>query len=191
MYLLTCLPFLCVCVSHSVVPNSLPPHGLLPARPPCPWDSPGKNTGVGCHALLQGIFPTLGLNSGLPHGRWILYRLSHQSEAPPLLALFIPLCRSIFLSDVMFLLPERLLLSILTVGLPWWLQWRIEWQPTPVFLPGESRRQSPQGHKELDTTEWLACTHSMNLLLKNSFSFCMSTKIFILPPFWMIFLLGY
>ena len=28
----------------------------------CPWDSPGKNTGVGCHALLQGIFPTQGLN---------------------------------------------------------------------------------------------------------------------------------
>ena len=91
----------------------------------------------------------------------ILYRLSHQSEAPPLLVLFIPLCRSIFLSDVICLLPERLLLSILTVGLPWWLQCWIEWQPTPVFLPGESRRQSPQGHKELDTTEWLAHTHTV------------------------------
>ena len=32
---------------------------------PCPWDSPGKNTGVGCHALLQGIFPTQGSNPGL------------------------------------------------------------------------------------------------------------------------------
>ena len=31
----------------------------------CPWDSPGKNTAVGCHALLQGIFPTQGSNSGL------------------------------------------------------------------------------------------------------------------------------
>ena len=40
--------------------------------------SPGKNTGVGCHALLQGIFPTLGLNPGLPHFRRILYRLNHQ-----------------------------------------------------------------------------------------------------------------
>ena len=39
-------------------------------RIPCsPWDSPGKNTGVGCHFLLQGIFPTQGLNSGLPHCR--------------------------------------------------------------------------------------------------------------------------
>ena len=41
-------------------------------------DSPGKNTGVGCHALLQGIFPTQGLNPGLPQCRWILYHLSHQ-----------------------------------------------------------------------------------------------------------------
>ena len=36
-----------------------------PARPLCPWDSPGKNTGVGCHFLLQGIFPTQGLNPRL------------------------------------------------------------------------------------------------------------------------------
>ena len=41
-------------------------------------DSPGKNTGVGCHALLQGIFPTHGSNPGLPHCRWILYHLIHQ-----------------------------------------------------------------------------------------------------------------
>ena len=44
----------------------------MPARLLCPWDSPGKNTGVGCHFLLQGIFPTQGLNSGLLLGRWIL-----------------------------------------------------------------------------------------------------------------------
>ena len=41
-------------------------------------DSPGKNTGVGCHALLRVIFPTRGLNPGLPHCRQILYQLSHQ-----------------------------------------------------------------------------------------------------------------
>ena len=41
-------------------------------------DSPGKNPGVGCHFLLQGIFPTQGANPGLPHCRWILYCLSHQ-----------------------------------------------------------------------------------------------------------------
>ena len=43
-------------------------------------DSPGKNTGVGCHALLQGIFPTQGLNPGFLHCRWILYCLSHQGR---------------------------------------------------------------------------------------------------------------
>ena len=43
-------------------------------------DSPGKNTGAGCHALLQGIFPTQGSNPGLPHCRWILYHLSHQGS---------------------------------------------------------------------------------------------------------------
>ena len=40
-------------------------------------DSPSKNTGVDCHALLQGIFPNQGSNSGLPHCRWILSHLSH------------------------------------------------------------------------------------------------------------------
>ena len=43
-------------------------------------DSPGKNTGVGCHALFQGIFPTQGWNSGLLHCRWIHYHLSHQGS---------------------------------------------------------------------------------------------------------------
>ena len=42
------------------------PHGLQPsARFLCPWDFPGKNTGVGCHSLLQGIFLTQELNLGL------------------------------------------------------------------------------------------------------------------------------
>ena len=40
-------------------------------------DSPDKNTGVDCHALFQGIFPTQGSNPGLPHCRQILYQLSH------------------------------------------------------------------------------------------------------------------
>ena len=48
---------LCVCAC-SVVSNSLWPRGLQPTRLLCPWNSPGKNTGVGCHFFLQGIFPT-------------------------------------------------------------------------------------------------------------------------------------
>ena len=43
-------------------------------------DSPGKNTRVGCHALLQAIFPIQGLNPGLPHCRWILHHVSHQGS---------------------------------------------------------------------------------------------------------------
>ena len=60
--------------------NSLQLHGRYPARLLCPWDSPGKNTGVGCHFLLQGISPTQVLNLGLPHYRQILYHLSHQGS---------------------------------------------------------------------------------------------------------------
>ena len=46
----------------------------------CPWDFPGKNTGAGCHAFLQGIFPTQGSNPGLPHCRQILYQVSHKGS---------------------------------------------------------------------------------------------------------------
>ena len=66
--------------SRSVVPDSLWPHGLQPTRLLCPWNSPSRNTGVGCHFLLQGIFPTQGSNLGLPHCRQTLYQLSHQGS---------------------------------------------------------------------------------------------------------------
>ena len=46
----------------------------------CPWDSPGKNTGVGSHSLRQGIFPVQELNLGLLHCKQILYHLSHQGS---------------------------------------------------------------------------------------------------------------
>ena len=46
----------------------------------CPWDFPGKSTGVYCHFLLQGIFPTQGSNPGLPHCGQTLNRLSHQGS---------------------------------------------------------------------------------------------------------------
>ena len=61
--------------SHSVMSNSLWPHGLH-----SPWNSPGQNTGVGSLSFLQGIFPTQGLNPGLPHCRQILYQLSHKGS---------------------------------------------------------------------------------------------------------------
>ena len=53
------------------------PAGLL-----CPWDFPGKNTGVGCHFLLQGIFPTQGSN---PH----LFHLQHWQAGSAFMALWL------------------------------------------------------------------------------------------------------
>ena len=51
-----------------------------PPRSSVHGNSPGKNTGVGCHALLQGMFPIQVSNPGLPHCMWILYQLSHQGS---------------------------------------------------------------------------------------------------------------
>ena len=62
---------MCAAAAQSCL--TLWPHGLQPARPLCPWDFPGKNTGAGCHTLLQGIFPTQGLNLHLLHCRQTLY----------------------------------------------------------------------------------------------------------------------
>ena len=73
-------------VSPSVVSDFLQPHGLSGSS--VHGDSPGKNTGVGCHFLLQGIFPTQGSNLGLLHCRQIPYHLSHQGSPD--------LCKEVF-----------------------------------------------------------------------------------------------
>ena len=61
--------------SCSFVSDSLWPHRLY-----SPWSSPGQNSGVGSHSLLQGIFSTQGSNPGLPQCRWILYQLNDQGS---------------------------------------------------------------------------------------------------------------
>ena len=53
-------------LSHFSCVDSLPTHGLLLARLLCPWDFPGKNTGVGCHLLLQGNLPDPGIEPTSP-----------------------------------------------------------------------------------------------------------------------------
>ena len=75
-------------------------HGLWPVRLLCPWDSPGKNTGVGCRFLLQGIFPTQGSNL-------CLLRLPHwQADSLPLHHLGSPLWKAvhhiIFFNSILF-----------------------------------------------------------------------------------------
>ena len=58
-----------------------------------PWNSPGRNTGVGHLSLLQGIFPTQGSNPGLPHCRRIVYQLSHKGSPRTLEWVAYPLSR--------------------------------------------------------------------------------------------------
>ena len=67
VYLLSCVRLLQV-------------HRLQPTRLRCPWDFPGTNIGVGCHFLLQEIFPTQRSNTGLLHCRRIFYWLRHQGS---------------------------------------------------------------------------------------------------------------
>ena len=73
MYSLTTEPLGCVCESCSVVSNSLQPHGLHSL-----CNSPAQNSGVSNLSLLLGIFPTQGLNPGLPHCRQTLHQLSYK-----------------------------------------------------------------------------------------------------------------
>ena len=87
-------------VSDSAAAWTVQPLGF--SRPEC-W--------VGCHALLQGIFPTQGSISGLLPCRWVLYQLNHQCRRPG----FSPWVGKI--------------------------PWRREPLPTPVFLPGEPHGQ--------------------------------------------------
>ena len=83
--------------SHSVMSNSLQHYGLYPTRVLSPWNFPGKSTGVGCRFLLQGIFPTQGLNLGLLHCRQTHYHLSHQGSRHyiDMLALFTKFIRDV------------------------------------------------------------------------------------------------
>ena len=83
------------------MPYSLWPHELQPTRLLCPWDSPGKNTGVGCHFLLQGIFLRHRLNPGLPHCRQILYTPNHQGSPENVITTQISLLSMFFTSFVM------------------------------------------------------------------------------------------
>ena len=72
--------FILPVLSCSAMSDSLWSQGLLPISLLCPWNSPDKNTGMGCQSFIQGIFPTQGSNPGLWHCRQILYRLSHKQS---------------------------------------------------------------------------------------------------------------
>ena len=83
-------------LSHQSSLSLCSPMDCSPSGTSVYWNSPGKNIGVGCHALFQGIFPTQGLNSGLLRYRQILYCLNHQGS------LFSPfICPGVQLQDHM------------------------------------------------------------------------------------------
>ena len=124
---------LCLILCDPMVCSSLP--SLL-----YPWNFPGKNTGVGCHFLLQEIFPIQGLNPCL---------LYWQVDSVPLVSL------GWFSSKDSACQCRRQDFD------PWVgkIPWRRKWQPNPVFLPGKSHRQrslvgySPWDPKQVDVNE--------------------------------------
>ena len=130
--------------SCSVMSDPQRPHGLQPTRLLHPWDFPGKSTGVGCHCLL--------CQRGLVLPNYVLLMAPHSST----LAWKIPWMEE----------PGRLH-SMLRVGHDWatslslftFMHWRRKWQPTPVFLPGESQGRGSLvgfhlwGRTESDTTD--------------------------------------
>ena len=74
----------CVCVNHFSHLSRIQlfaPLWTVAQQLLCPWDSPDKNTGVGCHALLHGIFPTQGSNPHLLHWQADSLLLSHQESS--------------------------------------------------------------------------------------------------------------
>ena len=72
---------MCLSIRHTVTSDSLRFDGRWLAKAPLSVGVlQGKNTGIGCHSLLQEIFPTQGLNPGLLHCSWVLYYLSHQGS---------------------------------------------------------------------------------------------------------------
>ena len=71
---------LVLCLVTQECPTLCDPMDCSPLASSLHGDSPGKNTGVGCHALLQGTFPTQGWNAGLPHCRRILYGVTREAQ---------------------------------------------------------------------------------------------------------------
>ena len=69
-----------LCLVTQLCPTLCNPMAYSPQDSSVHGDSPGKNTGVGYHAFLQGLFPTQGSNPGFSHCRQIIYQLSHQGS---------------------------------------------------------------------------------------------------------------
>ena len=109
------LSFIVQTLKENEVAQSCPtlwdPMDCSPTRLLRPWDFPGKNTGVGCHFLLQEIFLTQGLNPGLLHCRQTLYHLSHREVVQTLsrVQLFVTPCTAAHQVSLSFTISHSLL----------------------------------------------------------------------------------
>ena len=92
----TVINLCCAVLSCSIVSDTM--NCILPGSS-VHGDAPGKNTGVGCHSRLWGIFPVLGSNPGLPHCKQILYHLSYQGSPKLLECIAYSFPRGIFLTQ--------------------------------------------------------------------------------------------
>ena len=134
--------------------DSLQPHGLY-----SPWNSPGQNTRVGSHSLLQQIFPTQESNWGLLHCRQILYQLSYQlvsSVAQSCLILCDPMNRSTLGLSVHHQLPE-------------FTQTHVHWvgdtiQPSHPLSSPSPPAPNPSQHQSL--FQWVNSLHQVAKVLE-------------------------
>ena len=111
----------------------------------CPWNSPGKNTGVDCHSLLQGIFLTQGSIPGLLHCRQFLYHLSHQGK-PNIIYSIIQILKKV---NVPFLLVHSGQLNYFCFFA--WLASFPDPPPLPGLLAGLSIMRSSCSRKAITT----------------------------------------
>ena len=109
-----------VCLVAQSWPTLCDPMDCSPPSSSVHGDFSGKNTRVGCHALIQGIFLTQGLNSHLPHCRWILCHLSLVGSPQVPVSTIKFTC---FLASVLstLYLIKQYILSCWLLGIPWWI----------------------------------------------------------------------
>ena len=162
----------CHCLVTQSCPTVLQPHRLLLTRLLCPWDSPGKNTGVGCHALLHGIFLTQGSNLSLLHWQGYSLSLSHQRSPHMNLQLGKIIYHKAYFIIKCWLVHVIYWLLYLEKGMTIHssiLAWRVPWTEEPGGL--QSMRSYRVGH------DWcnLACTQALWMWNQNG---CLGTDGF-------------
>ena len=92
--------FFVLCLVAQSCPMLCNPMDCSPLGSSVHQDSPGNDTGVGCHALLQGIVPTQGSNPGLLHCRWIIYHLRHRGSPRILEQIAYPFSRKLSIPGI-------------------------------------------------------------------------------------------